>query len=183
MAARTSFSAFELVEAAERTRVEKRIQTIVFIDRSPSSRKRLYPRLLDLHCVSAISIHHRRPGIQGIGGWISDFGWAATIYSVLDRSRWRRAGKHLIMRFRFLFGVRGCVIPNGLARKRLPLGCLVRFIFQDFHFLGVIRLRRGFLCKDRVQAPAGSQSIPFPDPVAFWAYHQVRLVPVVASRF
>src|ERR1700730_13550814 len=54
MAARTSFSAFGLVGAAERRRVEKRIQTIFFID-YPLSCKLLHTPVLDLHYVNSPS--------------------------------------------------------------------------------------------------------------------------------
>jgi hypothetical protein len=66
-------------------------------------------------------------------------------------------------------GVRGCVIPDSLARKRPPLGRLDGLLFEDFHFADVIRLRRGFFFQDRVQVLASSNSIYLPEPLALRA--------------
>ena len=54
--------------------------------------------------------------------------------------RLERENPLLLVR-RFLSGVGGGVIPDGLARERPPVGCLERLIVQDLHFLDVVRLR------------------------------------------
>ena len=77
--------------------------------------------------------------------------------------------KRLLPRFPCRFGVRVCVIPDSLARKRPPLGRLDSLLFQEFHFADAIRLRRGFLRQDRVKVLARSNSIYLPEPIAFRA--------------